>query len=49
MLKHKIYNRIETSYVMSNEHRIFTDGAITYMPIYNVMFLQPESRIIGEW
>lgn len=44
----KDYN-INTAYVVSNEYRIFTEGAITYMPIYNVMFLQPDSGVIGEW
>ena len=44
----KDYN-INKAYVVSNEYRVFTDGVITYMPIYNVMFLQPESGVIGEW
>lgn len=44
----KDYN-INRAYVVSNEYRVFTDGVITYMPIYNVMFLQPESGVIGEW
>lgn len=44
----KDYN-INRAYVVSNECRVFTDGVITYMPIYNVMFLQPESGVIGEW
>lgn len=44
----KDYN-INRAYVVSNEYRVFTDGVITYMPIYNVMFLQPESGVVGEW
>lgn len=47
-LEIKDYN-INKAYVVSNEYRIFTDGAVTYMPIYNVMFLQPEDGVIGEW
>ena len=43
------WNEIKQQYVVSNEYRVFTDGVITYMPIYNVMFLQPESGVIGEW
>lgn len=44
----KDYN-INRAYVVSNEYRVFTDGVISYMPIYNVMFLQPEIGVTGEW
>ncbi|MCQ2214093.1 MAG: hypothetical protein MJZ36_10700 [Bacteroidaceae bacterium] len=40
---------INCAYVLSNENLVFTDGAITYMPIYNIMFFQPESGVIGKW
>lgn len=40
---------IQRAFVLSNERRVYTDGAITYMPIYNIMFFQPEERVIGEW
>jgi len=35
------YN-IHQAYVLSNEHRVFEEDGITYMPIYNVMFFQSE-------
>jgi len=37
------YN-IHQAYVLSNEHRVFDVDGITYMPIYNVMFLRPEVK-----
>lgn len=47
-LEVKEYN-INNAYVLSNGYRVFTDREITYMPIYYIMFLQPQNEVIGEW
>lgn len=47
-LEVKDYN-IHQAYVLSNEGRVFTEAGVTYIPIYYVMFLGPEDKIIGEW
>jgi hypothetical protein len=31
---------IKKAYVLSNEQRVYTEGGITYMPIYYIMFFQ---------
>lgn len=40
---------IQRAYVLSNEARIYTDGAICYMPIYYIMFFQPQNEVVGTW
>lgn len=40
------YN-IKQAYVLSNERNIFTEKSITYIPIYNVMFFQNVSNVVG--
>lgn len=47
-LEVKEYN-INNAYVLSNGYRVFTDREITYMPIYYIMFFQPQNEVIGEW
>lgn len=42
------YN-IHRAYVFSNEARMFSDGKITYLPIYHVMFVNPAEVVVGEW
>lgn len=35
---------ISKAYVMSNEQQVITDGAITYMPIYYIMFFDSKTQ-----
>ncbi len=34
-----LYRKIQKAYVLSNAREITTNGKITYLPIYDVMFL----------
>lgn len=42
------YN-IRKAYVLSNQQKVHTDGGITYIPIYYIMFFQNVSNVIGQF
>lgn len=42
------YN-ISRAYVLSNEKRVYTEGGITYIPVYYVMFLENRSAVTGQF
>ncbi len=40
---------VKRAYVLSNEHNVFKEGGITYIPIYYVMFFENVSHAVGQW
>lgn len=42
------YN-IRRAYVLSNEQRVYTEGGITYIPVYYVMFFENVSNVIEQF
>lgn len=40
---------IHRAYVLSNEQKIIQNNGIIYMPIYNIMFFNPGTNVIGEF
>lgn len=42
------YN-IKKAYVLSNEHKVYVENGIIYMPIYYVMFFQNISNVVEEF
>lgn len=42
------YN-VKRAYVLSNEQKVYSDGNITYIPIYYVMFFKNESEVVEEF
>lgn len=47
-LENKNYD-IHQAFVLSNERRVFVESAITYLPIYFVMFFAPNDEVVGDW
>jgi predicted AAA+ superfamily ATPase len=47
-LEIKEYN-IHRAFVLSNEQQIFQKNGIVYMPIYNIMFFNPGTEVIGKF
>jgi hypothetical protein len=47
-LETKEYN-IHRAYVLSNEQQVIQKNGIVYMPIYNIMFFNPGTEVIGEF
>ncbi len=37
------------SYVLSNEQQVFLENGVTYVPIYDIMFIKPDEGEIGRW
>jgi len=48
LLEIKEYN-IHRAYVLSNEQRVIQKNNIVYMPIYNIMFFNPGTEVVGEF
>jgi len=48
LLEIKEYN-IKRAYVLSNEQLVIQKNGIVYMPIYNIMFFNPGTEVIGEF
>jgi len=48
LLEIKDYN-IKRAYVLSNEQQVIQKNGIVYMPIYNIMFFNPGTEVIGEF
>lgn len=42
------YN-VKKAYVLSDEQRVYTNGGITYIPIYYVMFFENASNVIEDF
>ncbi len=42
------YN-VKRAYVLSNEQRVYTEGGITYIPVYYVMFFESVSNVIEQF
>lgn len=42
------YN-VKRAYVLSNEQRVYTEGGITYIPVYYVMFFENVSNVIEQF
>ena len=47
LLSNAAYN-IHTGIVISNKREVYQEGAITYMPIYYVMFIDPNPPLLDE-
>ncbi len=47
-LENKEYN-IHRAYVLSNEQQIIQKNDIIYMPIYNIMFFNPRTAVVGRF
>jgi hypothetical protein len=45
-LETKEYN-ILRAFVLSNEQQVIQKNGIVYMPIYNIMFFNPENEVVG--
>lgn len=43
------YYNVRRAYVMSNEQKVYTEGGITYIPIYYVMFFESVSNVIEQF
>lgn len=48
LLSIKEYN-IQRAYVLSNEQQVIQKNNIVYMPVYNIMFFNPGTEVIGEF
>ena len=44
----KEYN-IHRAYVLSNEQQVIQNNGIVYMPIYNIMFFNPGTDVVGQF
>jgi len=40
---------LQRAYVFSNEREVIRNNKIIYMPIYNIMFLNPGTKIVGKF
>lgn len=40
---------IHDAFVLSNERTVYSEGSITYMPIYNAMFFKPYDDVMDIW
>ena len=47
LLKIKEYN-IHQGFVLSNEQKVYQENGITYLPIYDIMFFEPGTKVVGE-
>ena len=47
LLKIKEYN-IHQGFVLSNEQKVYQENGITYLPIYDIMFFEPGTKVLGE-
>lgn len=47
-IENEDYN-IKRAYVLSNEHEVYENGKITYIPIYYIMFFHNESNVIEQF
>jgi len=47
-LENKEYN-IHRAYVLSNEQQVIQKNGIIYMPIYNIMFFNPGTDVVGRF
>ena len=47
-LENKEYN-IHRAFVLSNEQKVIEKNGIVYMPIYYIMFFNPENEVVGEF
>lgn len=48
LLEIKDYN-IKRAYVLSNEQQVIRKNNIVYMPIYNIMFFNPGTEVVGKF
>lgn len=47
LLKNKDYN-IHRAYVLSNGQNVYQKDGIVYMPVYNILFFNPGTEVIGN-
>lgn len=47
LLKIKEYS-IHQGFVLSNEQKVYQENGITYLPIYDIMFFEPGTKVVGE-
>lgn len=48
LLKNKDYN-IHRAYVLSNGQEVIQKDGIVYMPVYNILFFNPNNEVIGNF
>ena len=39
---------IHQGFVLSNEQKVYQENGITYLPIYDIMFFEPGTKVVGE-
>lgn len=47
-LKVETYN-IHRAFVLSNEQKVYQKSGVTYIPIYYIMFFEPDNAVIGTF
>lgn len=47
-LKVETYN-IHQAFVLSNEQKVYQKSGVTYIPIYYIMFFEPDDAVIGSF
>lgn len=47
-LKIETYN-IQQAFVLSNEQTVYQKNGVTYIPVYYIMFFEPNNAVVGEF
>lgn len=47
-LKIETYN-IQQAFVLSNEQTVYQKNGVTYIPVYYIMFFEPDNAVVGEF
>lgn len=47
-LKIETYN-IHQAFVLSNEQTVYQKNGVTYIPVYYIMFFEPDNAVVGEF
>ena len=41
--------KIHQAFVLSNEQKVYQKSGVTYIPIYYIMFFEPDDAVIGTF
>lgn len=45
----EIYNIHHQAFVLSNEQTVYQKNGVTYIPVYYIMFFEPDNAVVGEF
>lgn len=45
----EIYSIHQQAFVLSNEQTVYQKNGVTYIPIYYILFFEPDNAVVGEF